>query len=110
LTVHQFGQGLAYYLATQASNELVAGLIRQLCQRAAVLPVLETPAGVEATKRVKADGRVVYFLLNHNDRAEQVALPAGVFTSLLTGEEVEGQIEMGAKDVVVLLVREIKAT
>ncbi len=103
LTVHQFGQGHAYYLATQGSDELLSGLMHQLCQQVAVSPVLEASVGVEATRRVRADGRVVYFLLNHNDMPEQVDLPMGVFTSQLSGEEVEGHIEIAARDVDVLL-------
>ncbi len=81
--------------------------MRQLCQQAAVSPVLEVPANVEATRRVRADGRIVYFLLNHNDTAKQVDLPGGVFTSLLTGEDVEGLIELAARDVVVLLEKNV---
>ena len=103
LTVHQFGQGQAYYVATQGSNELLAGLMRLLCQQAAVSPVLNVPEGIEVTQRVRTDGRVVYFFLNHTDKPEVVALPAGKFTSLLNGKEVERQIEIDERDVAVLL-------
>jgi len=102
LTVHQFGQGQAYYVATQGSDELLAGLTRLLCQQAAVSPVLQAPEGIEVTQRVRADGRVVYFLLNHSGKPGVVTLPAGKYTSLLTGAEVEGQMEIA--DVAVLLV------
>ena len=105
LTVHQFGQGRAYYLATQGSDELLASLTRLLCEEAAVSPALGVDERVEVTRRMRSDGRAVYFLLNHTDRSEQVALPAGVFTSLLSGEEVEGQIEIAARDVAVLLAK-----
>ena len=105
LTVHQFGQGRAYYLATQGSDELLASLTRLLCEGAAVSPALGVDERVEVTRRMRSDGRAVYFLLNHTDRSEQVALPAGVFTSLLSGEEVEGQIEIAARDVAVLLAK-----
>jgi beta-galactosidase len=67
LTVHKFGQGQAYYIATQASNDLLTKLTKELCQEANITPVLETPEGVEVTKRVQADGRAVYFLLNHTE-------------------------------------------
>ncbi|TMD81982.1 MAG: beta-galactosidase, partial [Chloroflexi bacterium] len=103
LTVHQFGQGQAYYVATQGSNELLAGLMRLLCQQASVSPVLNVPNGIEVTQRVRADGRVVYFFLNHTDKTEVAALPAGKFTSLLNGKEVERQIEIDERDVAVLL-------
>ena len=102
LTVHEFGKGQAYYLATQASDELVAGLMRHLCQETGVSPVLETPVGVEATRRVHTDGEAVYFLLNHNDTAEVVDLPMGRFTELLSGNEIEGWVEIAARDVTVL--------
>ena len=105
LTVHQFGQGRAYYLATQGSDELLAGLTRLLCEEAAVSPALGVDERVEVTRRMRSDGRAVYFLLNHTERSERVALPAGVFTSLLSGEEVEGQIEIAARDVAVLLAK-----
>ncbi|MEO6891805.1 MAG: beta-galactosidase [Ktedonobacteraceae bacterium] len=103
LTVHQFGQGRAYYLATQGSEALLAGLLRQLCLEASVASLLEAPEGVEVTMRARADGRPVYFLLNHSDGPAQVALPASTFTSLLDGREISGQVALAARDVVVLL-------
>ena len=59
-------------------------------------------ASVEVTARLQAGGRSIYFLLNHNETTEQVTLPAGKFISLLNGDEVEGRLEIAAKDVVVL--------
>ena len=103
LTLHQFGQGQTYYLATQVSDDLLAALMGQLCREVAASPVLEVPEGVEATWRECADGRALYFLLNHTEKAEQVSLPAGTFSSLLSGEKIEGQLEVAARDVAVLL-------
>ena len=60
------------------------------------------PAGVEVTCRVQAGGRSIYFLLNHNETTEQVTLPAGKFIALLNGEEVEGRLEIAARNLVVL--------
>jgi beta-galactosidase len=103
LTVNHYGQGHAYYLATHASNELIAKLMRQLCHESTVSSVLETPAAIEATIRSQPGGRSIYFLLNHKDTPEHVDLPSGRFTSLLTGDELESRIELSAKDVAVLL-------
>jgi beta-galactosidase len=103
LTVHQFEQGHAYYLATQVSSELLTKLTKELCQKANIAPVLEAPEGVEVTKRAQADGRAVYFLLNHTEQAQRVKLPVGVFTSLLDGKRVEGEVEMSGVDVAVLV-------
>ena len=77
--------------------------MRLLCQQASVSPVLNVPNGIEVTQRVRADGRIVYFFLNHTGKPEVVALPAGKFTSLLNGKEVERQIEIDERDVAVLL-------
>jgi beta-galactosidase len=103
LTVNQYGQGRAYYLATHSNNELIAKLMHELCQKSAVSSVLKAPAGIEVTQRVGSDSRSLYFLLNHNNTPKQVDLPAGRFISLLTGDEVENRIELPAKDVAVLL-------
>ena len=57
---------------------------------------------MEVTHRWRADGRNVYFLLNHGESSVKVVLPEGIFSSLLNDEEIEGQVEVAALDVVVL--------
>ncbi len=103
ITVHQFGAGQAWYIATQGNDDLLNKLAGLLCREAAVSPIMEVPEGIEVTCRVQAYEHSVYFLLNHTGRAGQVRLPTGKFTSLLTDEEVEGVVEIAAQDVVVLL-------
>ena len=107
LTINSFGQGRAYYLATQSNNELLDKLTQQLCQQADISPVLEAHEGIEVTRRVRSDGKSVYFLLNHTEQAQLVTLPAGSFTSLLDGNNVSGQITVEAVDAVVLLEQKI---
>ncbi len=101
LTVNKFGEGKAYYIATQGNEELTEKLIRDLCQEAQVARVLQTSADVEVTKRVDNSGSEIYFLLNHTQQAQQLALPAGAFTSLLDGKSITGEIEIPAMDVVI---------
>jgi beta-galactosidase len=103
LTVNKFGQGHAYYIATQGNEELTRKLVQDLCKQAQVKPVLETPAGVEATRRIRDDGRSVYFVLNYTSLEQRVALPAGTFTSLLNDKQVENEAIIGPMDVAVLL-------
>ena len=103
LTVHQFGQGKAYYLATEGNDELLVRVMRQLCQDVAVTSVLGVQERLEITQRERADGRNVYFLLNHGERSEEVILPDGMFSSLLKGELVKGKIVIQPLDVLVLL-------
>jgi beta-galactosidase len=103
LTVHRFGQGKAYYIATHGNDTLLDGLARLLCHEADVASLLEAPEGVEVTRRVRADGQNVYFLLNHNEKTGHVPLPTGVYISLLSDEKVQDSIEIATYDVVVLL-------
>ena len=101
--MNQFGKGKAYYLATHGSEELLARLARQLCEEVNIQPILGVEEGLEVTQRQRSDGRIVYFLLNHSERSVEVLLPDGIFSSLLTGEELAGSVEVAAHDVCVLL-------
>ncbi len=103
LTVNHVGQGHAYYIATQGNDAFLDALTALLCTQANVQPVLSAPSGVEVTKRVQADGKALYFLLNHTEQAQHITLPVGNFTSLLTNKKVEGQLEIAGVDAVVLL-------
>ncbi|MDQ2884584.1 MAG: beta-galactosidase [Chloroflexota bacterium] len=102
LTVNHAGNGRAYYIATQGNDALLDGLAAHLCSEAGIEAVLESPEGVEVTKRVRDDGRAIYFLLNYNEQAQSVKLPAGTFRSLLDGKDVQGVVEVEARGVVVL--------
>lgn len=103
LTINHFGLGQAYYLATQGSDDLLDALARQLCREANVPSLMEASEGIEATSRVRSDGKQVYFILNHNDRQETVTLPPGMFTSLLDGRKLTGNVQVAERDVLVLL-------
>jgi beta-galactosidase len=102
LTVNQYGQGHAYYLATQPDDTLLTKLAKELCHEAGVESVLQAPKGIEVTKRVRADGRAIYFLLNHTQHAHHVLLPTGTFLSLLDGKHITEKLEITAMNVVVL--------
>jgi beta-galactosidase len=102
LTVNQYGQGHAYYMATQPDEMLLIKLAKELCREAGVEPVLPAPEGIEVTKRVQADGRATYFLLNHTQQTHRVLLPDGIFTSLLDERNITGEVGVPAMDVVVL--------
>ncbi|WP_376796872.1 beta-galactosidase [Thermogemmatispora sp.] len=102
LTVHHFGQGRAYYLATQPEAPFLRRLLQQLCQEAGLAPVLEAPAGVEISRRVAADGRSFYFLLNHTRQEVTLSLPAGHFRRLPEGEIASGQQRLAPLSVLVL--------
>ncbi|GHO73235.1 beta-galactosidase [Ktedonobacter sp. SOSP1-85] len=102
ITEHSYGQGKAYYVATHPEQRLVDTLIKQICAQAGVEPVLDTPEGVEVTLREGKHGEKVYFVLNQSKERQQITLPEGSYTSLLDERKVQGTVEMGPLDVLVL--------
>jgi beta-galactosidase len=105
LTMHPYGQGYAWYLATHGSDELLDRLAGLLCQQAHIEPGPDASRGVEATMRRRADGRRVYFLLNHSAENVEVSVPQGAFRSLLNPESqgTAGTVRLAARDIEVLL-------
>lgn len=103
LTANRYGAGMAYYIATQANDELAARLAHMLCQQTGIEPLMEVGEGLEVTRRTRSDGRRVYFILNHNDSPEQVTLPPRSFTSLLDGSELSGQVKIVERGMLILL-------
>jgi len=98
LTCNKFGNGKAWYLATQ-SEELTSKLTKFLCEESGVT-IMET--GVEMSIR-KKDDKKAYFLLNFKDEMTSVELPEGQFEEILNGKRVSGSIDIKGKDVAVLL-------
>lgn len=76
ITRNAYGEGQAYYVGTTMGDALADRFTAQLLAEAGVSPLMETPHGVEAVRRVK-EGRTYLFLLNHNGCAEAVTLPEG---------------------------------
>jgi beta-galactosidase len=85
VTRNTHGRGTAYYLGTRLDDAGLDLLLRRVVKEAGVRPVLRTPPGVEATLR-EAKGRQFLFLLNHTDRAAQVALGGYRGRDLITGK------------------------
>ena len=79
ITRNAFGAGCTYYVGTTMEDALADKFIAQLCADASVAHLMATPALVEAAHRVK-DGKTYLFLLNHNETAQQVDVPAGYVT------------------------------
>jgi beta-galactosidase len=103
LTVNRYGEGQAWYLATRSSPDLLTKLLYHLSQEAHVEPILAVPTGVEVSRRRRSDGQLIYFVLNHTAEGVRLTLPTGTFRSLLDEREVSGEIELAARESLVLL-------
>ena len=76
ITRNRFGKGEAWYVGTTMGDALADRFIAELCTSADIAPLMATPHGVEAVRRVK-DGKTWLFLLNHHESAQQAEVPAG---------------------------------
>lgn len=85
LTRNSYGKGAAYYVATRSDPAFYEAFLKDIFHMAGIRPVLDTPAGVEATLRRNGNGSFL-FLLNHN--AQEVLVELGRDgEELLSGEK-----------------------
>lgn len=101
LTRNQFGEGQAYYVASSPDSEFLKGFLGHLCAEKGIQPILQTPAGVEVSERVK--NNISYlFVLNHN--ADEVTVHVGgeSQTELLTGQKVSDEVTISGHGVMIL--------
>lgn len=102
LTRNSFGKGRAYYMATRPGEDFYGAFLGQLCRQQGILPLMQTPDGVEAVLRHN-ERKQYLFLLNHAGESRKVSLPwAG--KDLITGRQFATAEEIILKktDVVIL--------
>lgn len=75
ITRNTFGKGQVYYIGTQMGSELADRFVRELEENAGLASLLHTPHGVEVVHREK-DGVRYIFVLNHNEEAWKLDVPA----------------------------------
>ncbi|MEW4369166.1 beta-galactosidase [Paenibacillus kandeliae] len=104
LTRNTFGRGEAWYIASDGEESFIAGLMEHLSEQKQIQPVLDTPAGVEAGRRIK-DGQAFLFLLNHNAEAATVELNSTTTVNMLDDQPVDSSIEILGHGTVILAVK-----
>ncbi|MFS0723976.1 beta-galactosidase [Paenibacillus sp. 1P07SE] len=100
-TVHKFGQGKAYYIASSPDEAFLQGLLANLCEDKAIKPLLPRSEGVEVTSREK-DGRELLFVMNHQADPREIDAGERSYTDLLADRTLSGVIEVPAKGVLIL--------
>jgi beta-galactosidase len=101
VTENVYGNGKAYYLATQPDEAFLQMFVQKVCEEADVHPVLCVEQGIEVTSRENENGKF-YFVLNHNAAEKQVTLPQGTWKNLIGPQPENGAITLGARDVAIL--------
>lgn len=75
ITVHPWGRGKVYVVGAWLDEDSQHALLKRIVDEAGVEPVMQTPKGVEARKRVDGQGREIVIVVNHERQEQIVALP-----------------------------------
>ncbi len=103
LTRNRFGAGEAWYVASSPDKPFLFGLIGHLCEQKGIRPLLDTPSGVEASRRIGADGTGYLFILNHNEEAAAVNIGPAFKKEALGGSLLSGEVEVPGSGLLILL-------
>jgi len=102
LTEHDYGQGRAYYIASDPEERFLDDFYAGLLAAHGIEPALALPAGVELTVRETEQDRILC-LLNHTSETATIVLPEGQrYDDLLRGQTVADTLALAAHDVYVL--------
>ncbi|AOZ94172.1 beta-galactosidase [Paenibacillus crassostreae] len=101
LTRNKFGKGEAWYLASDPDDAFVDDLLKSICDSKGILPLLETPAGVEVSRRSK-NGQDYLFVMNHNANEEVFDLGQLQACDLLTETDLNGSVQIAGRGVQIL--------
>ena len=100
-TVNDFGQGKAYYLASEPEKAFLVDFVEHVCAETGIRPALESEGRVEICVRENEQGQVI-FLINHWAEPAQVHLGNDTYCNLLNGEQLSGTVALNSRDVLVL--------
>ncbi|MFC9707911.1 beta-galactosidase [Paenibacillus sp. NPDC056933] len=101
VTRNTFGQGEAWYVASDPEDRFLDDLLEQLAAAKNMDSLLETPEGVEVTARTK-DGQQYLFVMNHNATTQSYDLGNAEAHDLLTDQTLSGRIEIKGRGVQLL--------
>ena len=102
ITEHKLGDGKAYYVATATDEAFYRVFLKELCDVKGILPVMDTPEGVEAASRENEKERFI-FLLNHTNETKTVDSP-WKGTEIISEQPSEKQLVLDAHDVKIVAV------
>jgi beta-galactosidase len=75
ITRHHFGKGIVTFIGAYLDEVSQKFILQQITREAAIKPIMNTPAGVEACRRVDKDGREIIILINYNRSEQRILLP-----------------------------------
>jgi beta-galactosidase len=99
VTRNAYGRGHAWYVGTRPDSRALSALVRDVLADAGVPIDIDRPSSVEIVKRSSEEGSVT-FVINHDARNEAIVRVTG--TDLLTGQQHNEKIVLGASGVAVV--------
>lgn len=93
LTRNNYGEGQAWYAASQFEPRYISSLIRYICEEKGVDPVLNAPPGVEASIRQKGSQRWL-FVTDLSGQSSTVNLDRHAGVNLLDGRMLAGTFQL----------------
>jgi beta-galactosidase len=101
ITVHMHKQGVIYYVGAYLDEKSQQAFMDRVAGQARINPVMPTPQGVEACKRVSAEGKDIIILINHTTEERVIQLPWAAHEHVM-GISLEGQVRMAPYGILVL--------
>ena len=103
LTVNHLGEGEAYYVASRNEDRFLSDFYAVLQERLVLKRAIDTDLPEGVTAQLRTDGeREFVFLLNFKPDKQTVNLGEESFTELLTGEAVQGELQLSGYGSMVL--------
>jgi beta-galactosidase len=75
ITRHPYGNGVVTFIGVCLDEMNQDRILSQVIQEAGIQPVLSTPVGVEACKRITVENKEIILLINHTQTQQKVKLP-----------------------------------
>jgi len=101
VTSHMYGKGLVYFVGAYLDDASQKILLDRIAQSADILPVMDTPSGVEARRRIGAKGKEIFIIINHERVEQLVKLPWPV-QEHLSGRNLTNQLKLEPYGVAIL--------
>ncbi|MCY9657609.1 beta-galactosidase [Paenibacillus chondroitinus] len=101
ITRNTFGQGEAYYVATDPEQRFLEQLSKTICERLNLTTAHQAPEGVEIRSRQK-DDKTYTFVLNHNAYETAILLNVGSYKDLLSHRVYERTLVLEPHGVAIL--------
>lgn len=100
-TYNKYGDGLAYYIASNPEQAFLNDFALRLAKENNLLLEIENKEGVEITQRFK-DNYSLTFVLNHNNEEVTLKLDDKDYINILNNESVKEKLTLKPKDVAIL--------